>query len=238
MQGRSAFGGLQAALLLRAMRRLIGDVSTPLRILQVNFIAPVPADKPIGCAVKILRRGRNVHQVEGRLHDGQDTLCLAIAVFGAPRPSSAIFHPRQRPLARKEDATKMYPWSETTDFFQHFSIRWVEGALPFSGADRAESIVMLAHRDPASTTEAHIVALADAVPLTALSLLKEPAARSSLAWTLEFLGISIEAAPRTEWRMDSALVASSDGYTQQSALLWSPNGQPAVLSRQTGVVFA
>lgn len=238
MQGRSAFGGLQAALLLRAMRRLIGDVSTPLRILQVNFIAPVPADKPIGCTVQILRRGRNTHQVEGRLRDGQSTLCFAIGVFGAPRPSLATFRPRQRPVVQKEDGTERYPWSETAEFFQHFSIRWLEGALPFSGAARAESIVMLAHRDPASTTEAHIVALADAVPLAALSLLKEPAARSSLAWTLEFFGVSIEGMPRTEWRMDSALLAASDGYAQQSALLWTPNGQPAALSRQTGVVFA
>lgn len=141
-------------------------------------------------------------------------------------------------MVQKENAAKRCLWSETTELFQHFSIRWIEGALPFSGADRAESIVMLAHRDPAPTTEAHIVALVDAVPLAALSLLKEPAARSSLAWTLEFLGVSVEGPPRTEWRMDSALVAASDGYTQQSALLWSPNGQPAVLSRQTGVVFA
>ncbi|MBK6638597.1 MAG: thioesterase family protein [Rhodocyclaceae bacterium] len=41
LQGRTAYGGWQAALGLRAMERVRGD-AVPLRSLQVNFIAPVP----------------------------------------------------------------------------------------------------------------------------------------------------------------------------------------------------
>lgn len=238
MQGRSAFGGLQAALLLRAMRQLVGEGTPPLRVMQVNFIAPVPANKPIGCAVQVLRRGRNVLQVEGRLRDEQGTLCLAIGVFGVPRASAVLLRPEQRPVACSESRGMVYTGRKTAEFLQHFSLRWLEGALPFSAADRAESVVMLAHRDPAFTTEAHVVALADVPPLAALSLLTGPVARSSLTWTLELLGTPIDNAPRNEWRMDTALVAASGGYTQQSAMLWSPNGQPVALSRQTGVVFA
>lgn len=236
MQGRSAFGGLQAALLLRVMRQLIGN-AWPLRVLQVNFIAPVPSGIPLDCAAHILRHGRNVVQIEARLSSESGTLCLAFGVFGVSRSSSVVLRPTQR-VVQKGRPGEMRAGSETAEFLQHFSLRWLEGALPFSGADCAESVIMLAHRDSASTTEAHVVALADAAPLAALSLLKESAARSSLTWTLEFLGVPIDRLPRDGWRMDSALVAASDGYTQQSALLWSPEGRAVALSRQTGVVFA
>lgn len=40
-QGRSLFGGLQAALAVKAMRDLVPDV--PLCSLQTTFLAPVPA---------------------------------------------------------------------------------------------------------------------------------------------------------------------------------------------------
>ena len=40
LQGRSAFGGLQAAFALKAMRELTG-VAAPLRVMQTTFIAPV-----------------------------------------------------------------------------------------------------------------------------------------------------------------------------------------------------
>lgn len=238
MQGRSAFGGLQAALLLGAMRRLIGG-APPLRVLQVNFIAPAPGGVPLDCVAQILRRGRNVIHIEGRLSSEQGTVCLAIGVFGVSRCSSVIMRPVQRPVIQNGSPGEMNVANATTaEFLQHFSLRWLEGALPFTGAERAESVIMLSHRDPASTTEAHVVALADAAPLVALSLLNESAARSSLTWTLEFLGVPIDGLPRDGWRMDSALVAASDGYTQQSALLWSPDGRAVALSRQTGVVFA
>jgi acyl-CoA thioesterase len=41
-QGRSVFGGMQAALLLRAMRS-VAPPGVPLRTMQVTFVAPVPA---------------------------------------------------------------------------------------------------------------------------------------------------------------------------------------------------
>lgn len=74
LQGRSGYGGWQAALAVKAMRALLGD-ELPLRSLQVNFIAPVPAGRvtayaellrrgKIGCAA----RGEDTRRWQGRLH--------------------------------------------------------------------------------------------------------------------------------------------------------------------------
>src|SRR5690242_484925 len=81
LQGRTLFGGLQAALAARAMRAVTA-AAAPLRTLQVAFIAPVPPG-PVRVHARVLRAGRNATQVEGRIVQGDATLCLAIGIFGA-----------------------------------------------------------------------------------------------------------------------------------------------------------
>ena len=44
LQGRSMFGGMQAALALKAMRTLVPE-EFPLRTLQTTFMAPIPAGR-------------------------------------------------------------------------------------------------------------------------------------------------------------------------------------------------
>ncbi|WP_161940575.1 acyl-CoA thioesterase, partial [Rhodanobacter thiooxydans] len=86
LQGRSAFGGLQAALALRAMRELV-PADMPLRTMQVTFIAPVPAGS-VATRAQRLRTGHSVIQVEASLCDGEQTLCRLLGVFGNARPSA------------------------------------------------------------------------------------------------------------------------------------------------------
>lgn len=60
-QGRTVFGGLQAALAVRAMRDLVSP-TVPLRVLQTSFIAPIaPGDVRIEASV--LRQGKSATQV-------------------------------------------------------------------------------------------------------------------------------------------------------------------------------
>jgi acyl-CoA thioesterase len=96
LQGRSAFGGLQAALALRAMRELV-PADMPLRSLQTTFVAPVPAGT-VGIRAQRLRAGRSVIQVEASLHDGEQILCRLLGVFGNARPSVLDFQPVQPPV--------------------------------------------------------------------------------------------------------------------------------------------
>src|SRR5262249_60793476 len=56
MQGRSVFGGLQAAVALAAMRTLVPDA--PLRTLQMAFVAPVGA-RDLRARAATLRAGKS-----------------------------------------------------------------------------------------------------------------------------------------------------------------------------------
>jgi acyl-CoA thioesterase len=234
MQGRSVFGGLQAALAVRAMRTLV-PADVPLRTLQVTFIAPVPSG-PMRAQAQLLRQGSSAAQVEARLVDGTRVLAHAIGVFGTARPSAIA----RAPLQPKVDAGVPHAFGfvpgVTPNFTQHFDARWIRGGLPFSGDPLPETVIELGMRDHGTATEAHVIAIADFVPPVALSMLAAPAAGSSLTWMLELTG-RFEDLALAGWRIDAELVAARDGYTNQSTNIWGPHGELVALSRQSMVVF-
>ena len=61
-QGRTAFGGLSAALLYQAIRQHI-DNSRRLLSLSTNFVGPLIADNDFSIDVEVLREGKNSAQV-------------------------------------------------------------------------------------------------------------------------------------------------------------------------------
>ena len=68
-------------------------------------------------------------------------------------------------------------------------------------------------------------------------MLKAPAPGASMTWMLEFLQDNFDGLPLEGWRLDAEVLAAAHGYTSQSAIVWTPDGRPAALSRQTMVVF-
>jgi acyl-CoA thioesterase len=236
MQGRSVFGGLQSALALRAMRALVpGDV--PLRALQTTFIAPVSGNMKV--EARVLRTGKSVTQAEARIVDGGQTLAIVIGVFGRARSSQVevvahapTFTPRDEPIEVG------YTPGLTPAFLQHFSMRWLAGAPPFSGVrDATRAVFEIGVDDPVPASESHVVAMGDAIPPLALSILSEPAPGSSATWTLEFLVDRFDALPLQGWRIHGDLRAGRDGYTSQSAIVCAPAGHVIALSQQTMMVF-
>ncbi len=237
MQGRSVFGGLQAAFALHAMRALV-PAGLPLRTLQTTFMAPVPAGAVRVCA-KVLRQGRSAIHVEARLEDGAQILCLLVGVFGAGRPSTIAISPRQSPVRNCKSLEFRHVPGVTPSFTQHFASRWLRGGLPFSSHTLPEAIIEINMQDSSEVvvTEYHVLAIADFIPPVALSLLKSPAPGSSLTWMIEFLRERFDDLPLPGWRVDAQLIAASGGYTNQSVMVWGPGGIPVALSRQSMVVF-
>lgn len=234
LQGRTLFGGLQAAIALRAMRTLVPEA--PLRSLQTTFVGPVPGG-PVRASARVLRSGKNATHVEARIVDGEATLAVMVAVFGLARDSSVRIVPRQ-PAASPGNATEMRYVPGAPSFTQHFKARWIAGGLPFSGATEHDNVIELGMRDAGPATEYHVVAMADFIPPIALSFLTERAAAASLNWMLELLADDVSALPLEGWRLDAHLTAAAAGYTHQSLELWGPGGVPVALGRQTMVVFA
>ena len=83
-QGRSTFGGLQAAFAVQAMRRHVPEV--PLRTLQVTFIGPILGRMHVQTTV--LRTGSSATHVEARITGEGGLATLAIGVFGKARTSA------------------------------------------------------------------------------------------------------------------------------------------------------
>jgi acyl-CoA thioesterase len=235
LQGRSVFGGLQAAIGLAAMRTLV-DSSVPLRTLQMTFVAPVPAGD-VRAEARVLRTGKSVTQVEARVLDGSETLAMMTGVFGTAR-ASRIAHAPQRPPLEAVPPVR-FPFIEgvVPAFTRHFVAQWLRGGLPYTGHDSRHTVVELELRDAGPVGEAQILALADFMPPVALSLLSQPAPGSSLTWMLELFGTHHATLPLSGWRVDSEMVAAEDGYTSQSNRLWGPDGSLVALSRQSMVVF-
>lgn len=238
LQGRSVFGGLQAGLALRAMRFVVPG-GVPLRSLQTTFLAPVPAGS-LHLQARVLRAGKSATHVEAQLTDGQQTLCTAIGIFGAARPSVVQIAPVRPAVVCDKPLTFPYLPGITPAFTQHFDVRWLRGGLPFTGSKETRNVLEIGLRDAGSSlaSEEHVLGIADFIPPIALSLLKKPSVGSSMTWMIEFLGNYAGGLPLQGWRMDAELVAAGDGYTSQSGLLWGPDGSPVALSRQNMVVFA
>ncbi|HEX3597560.1 MAG TPA: thioesterase family protein [Polyangiaceae bacterium] len=235
LQGRSIFGGLQAALMLRAMRSLL-PAPVPLRVFQTSFVAPVPAGS-VRVRASRLRVGKSATQIEARIVDGDRTLAVALAVFGAPRPLRIHVVPSRGAEPSGVPFKVPHVPGITPSFLQHFDLEWLEGALLFTGATSTKAVLRVGLRDDALTTEEHVLAIADAPPPIAMSFLTEPAPGSSMTWTLEMLSESVAALPLGGYRLDAELVAGSGGYTSQSVMVWGPGGEPVALSRQSMVVF-
>lgn len=237
LQGRSAFGGLQAALAVRAMKTLL-PAPLPLRTLQVTFLAPVGSGG-VKLTAQVLRQGKSAIHMEARFMDGAQTLCVIIAIFGAGRESAVNIVPRQPEVKSEKPITFAFMPGLTPNFTQHYRMSWLRGRPPFSGGTLPEAVIEVSFAQPEAgpTTVEHVISIADVIPPVALSLLKKPAPGSSMTWTLEMLVDDVSQLAQAGWRLDCELPAAGGGYTSQSVMVWGPGGEAVALSRQNMVVF-
>jgi acyl-CoA thioesterase len=236
-QGRTLFGGLQAALSIRVMRRALG-VPLPLRALQASFVGPSASD-PLSLTTRVLRRGKNVTFVECELLDGDRVACKTLGVFGAPRTSIARIPPPQVAVPVDPESLADLPFipGVTPNFTQFLALRWASGAPPFSGGADTRTRVFARFRDPVTDPEAELIALSDALPSPVISMMSEPTPSSSLTWLFELLSEPKAAAPGSWWFLDNEVIAGHDGYASQSTLLYDASGQAVAVSRQSVAVF-
>ena len=234
LQGRTLFGGLQAAIGLAAMRTVVPD--SPLRSLQVTFVAPVPGGR-VEARARVLRSGKNATHAEARIVDGDTTLAWMVGVFGRARDSAIRVVPVQPPIDAARPIEIRYREGVVPAFTQHFKARWLRGGPPYTGSTERDNVIELGMRDAAPASEMHVLAMADFIPPITLSFLREPVAAASLTWMLEILRDDVSGYALEGWRMDAHVFAADAGYTHQSLELWAPDGSAVALGRQTMVVF-
>ena len=160
------------------------------------------------------------------------------AIFGSSR-ESIVRRELPRPVPSPTVGGTRLPFvpNVVPNFMQHFNVRLLDGALPFSGSSVTRNVFDLGMDESGNATETHLLALADFVPPVALSWMPKPTPGSSMTWMLEVLDQNFATQPLQRWRVDSEMIAARDGYTSQSTVIYAPNGMATVLSRQSMVVF-
>lgn len=243
-QGRATYGGLVAGLLV-ARAEVLAE-GRRLRSASVAFVAPVaPGAATVDGTV--LRAGSSATQISVTLvQDGEPRAAL-LASFGDDRESAIAVDPALRtpPPSFPAPATvEPIPYTPgvMAEFFVHFDLRYVGGAVPMSGAAEPDFGGWMRFAEPPRRFgERELVALADAWPPSISPMLERPAALSSLAWTFEPVAWPDPGehdAPDAFWQYDVRTLAAGDGYAHSRARIWDDRGRLRALSGQTVAYFA
>lgn len=238
-QGRATFGGLVAALAFDVMASRV-EQGRAMRALQVSFVGPVEPGVPAIFEAELLREGKAVSQVSGRILQNGEPRLVCLASFGGDRESAVQVAPGAAPEARPLAECQELPYIKgvTPEFTQHIEMRWAFGNMPFSGKGGRDMGGWMQFREaPEALTDAHIVALVDAWPPAVLPHLKGPAPASSLSWALEIVHPRPAMAPG-DWLLYRATIDQAGaGYGHTHAGVWTASGELVALSRQTVTVF-
>ena len=238
--GRTVFGGLQAALLVRGMRGVLGPAShLPLRSLHVTFVAPVAAGQDVRLRPEFLRAGKSAAHARCDMLSADGIVCTAVAIYGADRPSIVTLEIPRVEIDADPGLLPDMPYVRgiSPQFMQHLQMRIARGSLPFSGRDEAHSTIFARLRDTDCGAEEALVALSDSIPTPALSMLKTPAPAASLNWMLELIGHPSDL-DLDDWALiDTSVRAGSDGYLSQTSVLWGPTGHAFSISHQSVAIF-
>lgn len=234
-QGRTAYGGLSAALALEGAKRLVNDLP-PLRSAQIAFVGPV--DGEVRVLPRLLRQGRNAVWVAVELVGDGGVGLVATFVFMRALPSSvsvgspAAPHDLVSPDGAIPTDSEMRP-----AFLQHnFETRY---ALPKARGREADVClwVRLLQRDGLNP-ESEIMLIGDALPPAVVPVMQQRGPVSSMTWQINLLGKTVGPGDDGWWLLRSTAEGASDGNSSQSMLLWSCNGTAQAAGTQSVAVFA
>lgn len=234
MQGRTTYGGLTAALCLEAARGLVDDL--PLRSAQVAFVGPSGGE--VSLKPRLLRRGKNTAFVSVDMTQEQGFASQCIFAFGKARESSLGFQDLPMPdVPGPEEAQSFFREGPRPGFTNNFNMKGVLGDAPITGSDKRSIGLWMRHKDEAAPLDATaVLAIADAPPPAALSMLKMPAPISSMTWMAEFLTENITTEDGWFFALHTADTATN-GYSSQAMTLWNSKHEPILIGRQTITVF-
>ena len=230
MQGRTAFGGLSAALALQAALDLEPDLP-PLRSAQVAFIGPLAGAATV--TATRLRRGRNAAFIQSDVTSEAGLGLRATFVFMAELPS-AIAHdeaPRGRVAPPAPDA-ELHTGPETF-FTGNFNL-W-DPKRDLGPAEWLRWARLRAREGLHPMVE--LMAVGDALPPGAFKLAAErQTPLSSLNWQINFLTPE----PATQdgwWLLHARTDTAHHGYSSQRMAIWNAAGEPVAEALQGVAIF-
>jgi len=230
LQGRTAYGGLSAALALHAAMASDTDLP-PLRSALVAFIGPLSGE--IVVRAHRLRRGRNAAFVQADVESDAGLGLRATFVFMGAVPSEVDHRTGTAPaVARPGPGDKVLRGHPAIRFSENFEL------VERHDSERAEWLRWVRLKDREGLHPmVELMAVADCLPPVALKLLGRPAPVSSMTWQLNMLGD----APATEdgwWLLQATSDYAQAGNSSQRMGIWAADGTPVADQMQGVAVFA
>lgn len=233
-QGRTAFGGLSAALCLQAAVQASADLPA-LKAAQVAFIGP--AAGPLRFKPQLLRAGKSTVLVQVDALAGGSLVIRCLFVFAAKRSSSISHDLIVRPdVMGPEHYYQLFSNDENTPaFLQNFDMRFTGGVHPVSGAAHPEFVAWMRHRDAAGVDPTvALVTMADGLPPAAMASFTRMAPVSSVTWSFDVL----QPAPAGMWfLLRSSSRQALDGYSYQAMEIWDEAGGCVLAGSQSVALF-
>ena len=234
-QGRTAYGGLTAALTLAAARQAGGEDLPPLRSAQVSFVGPVSGE--VEARARVLRRGRNAVWITAELVCGGGVGTAATFVFMKPVENKLhLKHPAALPgLIPVEEAPERKPPPGAPQLLDHLDIRF---ALPRNVERRPEICWWVRARERKGLDPVmHLLLCGDAPPPGVFPLLARPVPPlSSMTWLANFLSPSPQA--RDGWLLLRTVGDYAEsGCSSDRTEIWNADGEPLMLGMQSVAIF-
>jgi hypothetical protein len=229
-QGRGLFGGLVAALQIRALEQVAPD--RPLRSLTSELCGPVqPGDAEL--VVEVLRAGNAVTTAAVRLVQHGEVQAHGVGVLGkdrVPGVRATIVPPAIRPWRDVPALPSLGGFRPT--FAQHLEFR-PTGPLPFAGGSEPRVEGWVRWKQPGTRRDAaYLAACIDAHWPALFSIEPAPRPMATIAFTFQPLGT-----PGDAVYYRGTLVAQDAGYCVEFRELWSEDGHLLALNQQTFAVI-
>jgi acyl-CoA thioesterase len=230
-QGRTAYGGLSAALAYQAATCAAQDLP-PLQSAQIAFAGPLAGEAVITASV--LRRGRNTAFIRSQIAAGDDTGLSCSFIFMNRRESHVSYNALHRDdLPPVPDAAHIR--SGPPEFFtghMQYPNKRLELGL---AADRLANWHRITQRAELDIM-AELICIGDALPPSAMGLMTEKGMVSSMNWQFNML----TDAPATQdgwWYLQSETHHAGGGASSQYMTVWNTDGDAVMTGMQSVAMF-
>lgn len=230
LQGRTAYGGLSAALALGAVLQRWTDLP-PLRSAQIAFVGPLAGELEI--VPTLLRRGRTAAFVQVDIR-ASDALGLRAAfVFMHAQDSHVRLDAPRLPAAELPPMGAPLQPPPTLAFAHRFELR--DTGLEQDGVARLARWARLRERDGLDPM-VELLAIGDVLPPAAMRLFQKPGPISSMTWQLN----TLVDRPETDngwWLARADADHALAGSSSQTMSVWSRDGRQVASAMQSVAIF-